>query len=237
MAILMVAALEFRRLWSTAMPYLTGAIFIGLSGYFFCMLLFSSHNADVMPSAASNMLFFLLVLIPFLSMRIFVEDRSLGTDVLLQTVPLRVYQIVLGKYLSLLGTLLVFLVGTLPIPLSLLLLGDPDWGFLLGSYLSLLLFSAVVSAIGIWASSVSRHYVVAALLAFGVLMFCWLSGAMAGVFPGRLGVAFEKIAMPNHVMLLQQGIVTAEDLAYFFVMISFFLSITCISVLFRREAA
>jgi len=237
MTVLMVAALEWRRLWSTAMPYLTGAIFVGLSGYFFCITLFSSHHADVMPAAASNMLFFLLILIPFLTMRIFVEDRVLGTDVLLQTAPLQVYQIVLGKYLSILGTVVFFLIATAPIPLALLLLGDPDWGFLFGSYLSLFLFSAGVSAIGVWASSVSRHYVVAALLAFGVLMFFWLSGAMSGVFHGYLGTAFEKLSMPNHVVLLQQGIVTSDDLAYFFVVVFFFLSMTCISVLFRRESA
>ena len=237
MNVCLIAGLEWRRLWSTAMPYLMGGLFVGLSGYFFCMLLFVSHHADLMPAASSNMLFFLLVIIPFLTMRIFVEDRILGTDVLLQTAPLTVFQIVLGKYLSVLGTVVVLLLGSLPIPLSLLFLGVPDMGLLMGSYLAMLLFSAAVSAIGVWASSVARHYVVAALLAFGVLMFVWLSGALGGVFHGILGTCFQKISMPNHVTLLQQGIVTADDLAYFFVVTVFFLVLTGISVLFRREAA
>ena len=235
--VFLIAGLEWRRLWSTAMPYLTGGLFVGLSGYFFCMLLFVSHHADLMPATSSNMLFFLLVIIPFLTMRIFVEDRILGTDVLLQTAPLTVSQIVMGKYLSVLGTVLVFLLATGPIPLVLLFLGDPDRGMLLGSYLAMLVFSAGVSAIGVWASSVARHYVVSALLAFGVLMFVWLSGALGGVFHGVLGTIFQKIAMPTHVTLLQQGIVTAEDVGYFLVVTVFFLLLTGISVLFRREAA
>jgi ABC-2 type transport system permease protein len=237
MAILRVASMEFRRLWSSTMPYLTGAIFVGLSGYFFCMLLFASHHADVMPGVASSMLFFLLVVIPFLTMRIFVEDSTLGTDVLLQTLPLHVYDIVLGKYLSLLATVLLFLLATFPLPLALVVLGDPDLGFLMGSYLSLILFSAAVSAIGLWVSSMSRHYVVAALGAFGVLMFFWLSGAMSGLFHGFFAKLFEKVAMPNHVTLLQQGILVTEDVAYFFVLTFFFLSMTCLSVVFRRESA
>jgi ABC-2 type transport system permease protein len=236
-ALLMVAGLEFRRLWSSAMPYLTGAVFVGLSGYFFCMVLFSSHHADVMPGVASSMLFFLVVIIPFLTMRIFVEDRMLGTDVLLQLSSLRIYHLVLGKYFSILGTVLLFILATLPLPLFLIVMGDPDWGLLLGSYLSLVLFSAAVSAIGIWASSVSRHYVVSALLAFGVLMLFWLSGAMAGIFYGPVGRYCEKLSMPNHVVLLQQGIVTSDDLSYFLVLTMFFLVCTCLSVLFRREAA
>jgi ABC-2 type transport system permease protein len=233
----LIAVLEWRRLWSTAMPYLTGALFVGLSGYFFCMLLFVSHHADLMPAASSNMLFFLLILIPFLTMRLFVEDRLLGTDVLLHTAPLTVTQIVLGKYLSVLATMSVFLVATAPIPLSLMVLGDPDMGMLLGSYVAMFLFVVAVSAIGMWASSVARHYVVAALLAFGVLMLVWLSGALGAVFQGVVGVCFDKIAMPNHVMLLQQGIVTADDLAYFGVVTSFFLVLTGVSVVFRREVA
>lgn len=229
-----LATLEWRRLWATAMPYLTAAVFAGLSGYFFCMLLFVSHHADVMPGVASSMVFFLLVLIPFLTMRLFVEDRSLGVDVLFQTSPVTVTQLVLGKYLAVFGTVCVFLVATLPIPVALLLLGDPDLGLLFGAYVSLFCFSAAVSAIGLWASAAARHQVVAALLGFGLLMFLWVSGALAGVLYGTVGHFFEHLSMPNHVTLMQQGMVTAGDVGYFLVMTVFFLVLTGITVVLRR---
>src|SRR5690606_17768567 len=98
----------------------------------------------------SSMSFMLLFIVPILTMRTFAEDKKSGTEVLLLTSPVRLSQVVLGKYLAATGVFLVLTAASLVFPLVLLIYGKPDGATLFSSYLGFALLGMVFTSVGIF---------------------------------------------------------------------------------------
>lgn len=112
-------------------------------------------------SAAASLL---MLFIPLLSMRLLSEEYRSGSFSLLLSAPVSMTQIVLGKYLGLLGFLGLALLLVILMPLSLLMGARLDWGLLAAAFLGLVLMSAAFAAIGLYISSLSRQPAVAAMI-------------------------------------------------------------------------
>ena len=110
--------------------------------------------------------FMLLFIVPILTMRTFAEDKKSGTEVLLLTSPVRLSQVVLGKYLAATGVFLVLTAASLVFPLVLLIYGKPDGATLFSSYLGFVLLGMVFTSVGIFASSLTENQIVAAIISF-----------------------------------------------------------------------
>ncbi len=155
-----------------------------------------------------------LLLIPLLSMRLISEELRSGTFSLLLSAPVSAVQIIVGKYLGLLGMLSVILLMSTVMASSLLAGGELDLGRLAAGVLGLGLVLAVSAAIGLYISTLSDQPAVAAVGSYGLFLFLWLINLAAGA-EGKGSLLFAWIAMPTHFDRLLSGLVRSSDLIYF----------------------
>ena len=178
--------------------------------------------------------FLLVFFIPALTMGVWSEEKKLGTDELLLTLPASDIEVVLGKYLAVLGIYTSSLGLSLSYVLVLFYLGSPDLGLMFGNYTGYWLAGAALIAVGMLASLLTRNATVAFILAG---LFCTLlvatGGAVGSVLPG-----FERLAMALGVVLhfddFAKGIVSLSGVIYFVAIGSFFLYLNVL-VLSRRH--
>ena len=102
-----------------------------------------------------------LFFVPAITMRLWAEEKKMGTLELLLTMPLKEWEVVSGKFLASFAFLAVALAFSFTVPVSLSYLGEPDWGVIVGSYVGALFLGSAYLAIGLYISSISENQVVA----------------------------------------------------------------------------
>jgi ABC-2 type transport system permease protein len=161
----------------------------------------------------------LLMVTPLLTMRLISEERRNRTLSLLFTAPVSMAEIVLGKYLGVLGFLLIMVGMMALMPLSLLLGGGLDFGKLAACVLALGLLLAGFASVGLLVSALANHPTVAAIGTFGALLLLWVIDWSRNAEGGAL----QYLSMLHHYDRLLKGLVNTEDLAYFALFILAFL--------------
>ncbi len=121
----------------------------------------------------------MLFAVPLLAMRLIAEERRNQTMVLLVSAPVTMTEIVIGKFVGLTAFLLLIVGITTLMPLSLLLGGRLDFGLLLGLIAGVTLLAMSFAAISLYASALTGHPLVAAMIAFGLLLGLLLAGETA----------------------------------------------------------
>jgi ABC-2 type transport system permease protein len=155
----------------------------------------------------------LLLITPLLSMRLLSEEFRTGTIQLLLSSPLSTQQIVLGKYLALIGMLFFLLLVTALMLLSLLFGTTIDTGRLAASLLGLALLLASYGAIGLYLSSLTEQPAVAAVSTYGVLLFLWIIN-----LANNSGL-FDWLSLASHYRPFLNGTVSTGDISYFLLII------------------
>ena len=162
-----------------------------------------------------------MFLAPAVTMHTLAEEKRTGTLELLLTTPLTIPQLVLGKYLAsyaiLLSTLL--LTGTYYATIYHLASppGNVDTAAILGSYIGLSLLAAVFTAIGLWASSLTEHHLVAFLLS-ALLCFLLYQGFDAWMMLQTwksYSLLLAQLGLRYHYEALSRGVIDSRDLLYF----------------------
>ena len=243
-----VAGREFRSLFVSPVAYLVLSLFAGMAGIFFVLdvAAFNMHvlqaqqfqaveelarlnlNDHLIAYFFDSMAVVLLFVIPGITMGLFVSEKTNGTQELLMTSPLTIWEIVLGKYLAAAAfvTLMVAMVGAFPG--MLFFHGDPELGKTLSGVLGLLLMGWTYVAIGGFASSITRSQVVSFLISFVLLLCMLLLPALTnlGVAGDAAGAAFRWLSTAAHFQEMLAGLVDTADLVYFAVVIGSFLLLT-----------
>jgi ABC-2 type transport system permease protein len=173
--------------------------------------------------------FFLILFIPAVSMRLWAEDKRLGTFELLMTLPLRTHEVMLGKYLAAYGFYLVALAGTLPLPLMVVQLGNPDVGAMVSGYLAAALLGGLYLAVGTFTSGLMRDQISAVILGIVAcfLVFIvgeqWVAATIDGWLPGAGSFLSRYLGLAEHYETMLRGMVTLGDLVYFLGLTAVFL--------------
>lgn len=249
--LLAVAGRELRGLFVSPVAYVVLAIFSLAAGIFFfvntayfseIVLRLSSFQAfdqlaqlnlndQLIAQFYSSMYIILMFVMPALTMGLLAAEKANGTEELLLTSPLTIWQIVLGKFAAgaAFATLLVGVIGAFPVVLF--VYGDPEVGKTVTGLLGLLLVSWTYVAIGLFASSLTRSVMIAFLLTFALLVVMLILPAI-GQLGGGQGVTqlLSWVSPETHMTQLVQGLVDTQDLVYFAVMIGTFLVLTKASV-------
>lgn len=167
----------------------------------------------------------LLLLTPLLTMRLLSEEQRTGALDLLRSAPLSASQIVGGKYLGVLGFLLVQIALTALMPLALLAGTALDVGRWLAGVLGLALFAASFTAAGLYLSSLTAQPLVAAIGALGLLLAFWMADA-AGGGQESTSPLLAYLSLARHNDALRLGLVRSVDLAYYLLFSAAFLGLT-----------
>ncbi len=236
-----IAARELKILFATPLAWIVLAVVEFLLGWVFFtrVELFMENQAAIAARPAAPGLtdivvaptfgtaaIILLLVTPLLTMRSFAEERRNATLVLLQAAPTRTRDLVLGKYLGLLGFFALQIALIALMPASLLLGGSVDAGQLLACVLALALLLATFTAIGLFTSALTSQPAVAASMAVGLMLLMWIIGWAAT--PGEDGfpTLLAYLSLLSHYERLLSGLVDTADALYYVIMSALFLALT-----------
>jgi len=222
---------ELKNYFYSLSTYLYVAIFVGISMYLYFQTFFLQQQASA-SSWFQNLPFLLLFFIPALSMGIISEEKKRGTWEILLTLPTDEIQVVLAKFcagLTLIGFMFALTAG---LPLTLVLLGSPDWGIIATSYLGAFLFAGSFLATGIFISSLLNQQTASFIV---TLIALFLNDLFSQSFfllkiPGFLKEIFLFFSLRPHYENFTRGLISLNDITFFFSWIFFFLLLTVISL-------
>lgn len=211
---------ELQAFFDSPSAYIVLSVFLLITGWFFGNSLFVENVASlrsVFDLAPVLFMFF----IPALTMGTFAEERRAGTIELLLTLPVRDSQVIAAKLLSVVAVLLTALALTSLYALTLALLGDPDNGGTLGGYVGLGLLGLSCSALGLFASSLTRNQIVAFILGFAMIFGLYLLDKVTIFVPGWLAPILEQLSIDFHYRNLMRGVIDSRDVLYYLSLTAF----------------
>jgi ABC-2 type transport system permease protein len=162
-------------------------------------------------------------------MRLICEERRNKTLALLLSAPIASVDIIIGKYLGLLGLLFIMVGLVTVMPLSLLAGGELDLGKLFANTLALLLLVTAFAAAGLFMSCIAGHPTVAAMGTFGVLLLLWILDWTAGM-KDQHSELFSYLSLLRHFQNIQSGLISSVDISYFLIFITGFILLSIRSV-------
>lgn len=235
---------ELRAYFSTPIGYIFLSAFIFFSSLFFVFINMNALQTS-MTNYFSNVSLMFVFVIPILTMRLFSEERKSKTDQLLLTAPVRVHEIVLGKYLAASSLLLIGVLFTVLFLPIMSFYGTPDVAECLIGYLGIFLLGLFFVALGMFLSSITESQVISAVSTLAIIFFLWFLGGMniqfteilTGVF-SWLGKALDWlldfISINNRLYDFTLGTLNIVPVFYFLSLAALFVFLT-ISVIERRR--
>lgn len=233
---LTIAGREFRAYFATPVASVFIVIFLVLQGALTFNLgqFFDRGLADLNPFFTFIPWVFLL-LIPAVTMRLWAEERRLGTIELLLTLPVTHGQAVLGKFLAAWAFCAIALLLTFPFVVAVNILGHPDNGVIASGYLGSLLVAGAFLSVGAAMSAATRNQVIAFVLAVATCFaFAVASNPIVNDFLARnlpaLGAFTRRVAVIDRFTDFTRGVVSLRDLVYFATFIGFWLFLNAVLV-------
>ncbi len=220
-----IAKRELKSYFVSPVAYVVVGLFLLISGYFFSVIVATSKMADAR-SIIMNMSFTFMLMSPLITMRLISEEKKLGTIEFLFTSPIKVSEIVMGKYLAAMILFLAMVVITLQYPLYLIIFGKPDLGPIITSMLGFLLLGATYLAVGLFASSLSENQLISAIVGMVFLILLYVIGWAGDTIGGGTGNFISSLSLMNNQENLVKGVFDAGNIFYYLAMIFFFLFIT-----------
>jgi ABC-2 type transport system permease protein len=227
-----IAKKELHQFFSSLTGYITIILFLVVNALY----LFILKDSNIFDFGYATLVSFFdfapwifIFLIPALAMRSFADEFKSGTFEILQTRPLTQWQIVLGKYVSILVVIIIALIPTFLYVITIYSLssgGGVDGGAIAGSYIGLFFLAAVFAAISTWCSSLTSNAVIAFLLsAFSciILYFGFSAISKLPVFTGNADYYIEMLGIDFHYQSISWGVVDTRDIIYFMSVIFLFL--------------
>jgi ABC-2 type transport system permease protein len=205
---------EFRTYFVSPIAYIVISIFLIVTGWFFFMTFFLFNQADLRYFLGLLPITFSFV-IPAITMRLFSEELNVGSYEILLTMPVTFRQVVLGKFLASLVFVAAMLVPTLAYPVTVTFLGQLDWGPVVGGYVGALLLGASFSAIGLFASSLTRNQIIAFITGMAICFGLTLIDKMLFFLPQALLGFLQYLGADFHFRNISKGIFDSRDILYF----------------------
>jgi len=234
---LVIARRELAAYFATPVAYVFICIFLVLLGVLTFSIggFFARNQADLTPFFQFHPWLYLL-LVPAISMRLWAEERRQGTIELLLTLPVTLWQAVLGKFLAAWLFLLIALALTFPFWITVNLLGSPDNGVILASYIGSWLVAGAFLALGGAVSALTKNQVVAFVIAaFSCLVFTvfgsnLVTDYLGGWLPAELLDGARRIGLLERFNTITRGVIGVRDLVFFLSFIAFFLFANAVAV-------
>jgi ABC-2 type transport system permease protein len=221
---------ELKSYFATPVAYVFIVIFLVMAGVFTFYLggFYQRGQADLQPFFDFHPWLYLF-LVPAVSMRLWSEERKSGTIELLLTLPVTMWQAVLGKFLAAWAFIGIALALTFPIWITVNYLGDPDNGVILAGYLGSLLMAGGFLAVGACLSAATKNQVVAFILTVVVCFLLLLAGFplvldfFRALFPQAVVDAVANLSFLTHFVSVGKGVLDLRDILFFLLTIGFWL--------------
>jgi ABC-2 type transport system permease protein len=233
-ALLALYRKELATYFRSPIAYYVVSVFLLGTGYFFLYNIVLSGETT-MAGTFQSMGLLLLTLAPVISMRLLAAEYGAGTAELLLTLPLRPWQIVLGKYLGAVTILMAITAGTLVNLVPLYLFGTPETTAIVSGYLGFVLLGMACLAVGLLCSTLTQSQLVAALITAGGLLGFWFVGNLQTF---QTSMALRGLAgylsFALHFVDFIQGLVRTESVAFYLVVTGIALTLSAAVLDWRR---
>ncbi len=240
MGALIVARRELAGYFATPVAYVFIVIFLMLAGALTFTIggFFARGQADLGPFFTWVPWLFLF-LVPALTMRLWAEERRLGTIELLLTLPLPQWQAVLGKFLAAWAFCAIALALTFPLVLTVNYLGRPDNGVIAAGYVGCLLVAGAYLAIGAAMSAMTKNQVIAFVLAVATcFLFAAAGSPIVTEFLSQrvplLAEVARGLSLTERFNSLTRGVIALRDLVFFASFMGFFLFVNAVVIDHRK---
>ncbi len=214
-----------------ALIFLGAFLAVTLFAFFWVDTFFARAIADVRP-LFRWMPLLLIFLVAALTMRQWSEEQRSGTLEMLLTLPVRPVQLVIGKFLAVMALVVVALALTLPLPITVSILGNLDWGPVLGGYLAALLLAAAYAAIGLFVSSRTDNQIVSLIVTvlLAGLFFLVGTGGVTDFVGGFIADLLRAVGTSSRFDSIQRGVIDLRDLIYYLSLTAVFLTLNAVSL-------
>ena len=235
-----VARRELSGYFATPVAYVFIVIFLMMAGALTFTMggFFARGQADLQPFFNFVPWLFLL-LVPALTMRLWAEERRLGTIELLLTLPLAQWQAVLGKFLAAWIFCTIALLLTFPLVITVNLLGRPDNGVIVAGYVGCVLVAGAFLSIGAALSALTKNQVIAFVLAVAICFLFAAAGTpvVTDFLNQRLPILAEiarGLSITDRYSGFVRGVISLRDVVYFGSFIAFWLFLNAVIVDHRK---
>jgi ABC-2 type transport system permease protein len=214
-----IAKRELRAFFDSLVAYILIVAFLGFTGFFTWL----SGNGDIFFRKQADLLVFfqtalwtLFFFIPAITMRMLAEEKRSGTMELILTKNVSDRQLVLGKFLAAFLLVCISLAMTIVYYISVSRLGSFDHGSAICGYLGLLLMSAALIGIGLFASSLTNNQMVAFLIALFIgICFQFIFNILSANTGGWMGELLSTLSLSDHFNSISRGVIDSKDIVYF----------------------
>ena len=223
---------EFKSYFDSPVAYVFLVAFLVLVGFltFGVAMFYERRQADLTPFFFWHPWVYLL-LVPAATMGLWAEERRNGTIELLLTLPVTLWEALIGKFLAAWAFIGIALALTFPIVCTAAWLGSPDFGAVFCGYLGSFLLAGAATAIGVFASSLSRSQVIGFVIALAITFLMLIIGfdpvvnavANWGV-PSGIVNAVANCSLLQHFESMRRGVVDFADIGYYAGVIVFMLT-------------
>jgi ABC-2 type transport system permease protein len=242
MKFLCVFKKELRLYFGSFIAYSLATAFLLLTGYFFYTdMVFYDLFGDFMDITATLWMYYFqdvrfvsMLILPLLTMRLFAEEKKLGTIELLWTYPLKDPQIILGKFLACFVVYVLMVLGTFVYPLLLSTVHSFAWGPPFAGYLGVVLLGASFIACGTFISSLTENQVVSAMSTYGILVFFWFLTWNEEALGPQLISYVSRFSLFDRFEDMSKGVINTKDVAFFVLTTLIFLYLTLQSLESRK---
>jgi ABC-2 type transport system permease protein len=230
---LVISRREIRTYFNSPVAYIVVPVFLVITGYLFFTQLFLEKQAD-MRGFFNIMPLLFMFLIPAITMRLLADEKSSGTLELLITMPVRDWEVVVGKFLAAMALLCTAIGLTLVFAITVKSLGPLDRGPTIGGYLGLVLMGGAYVSIGVMASSLTRNSIVSFIVAFAISFALYLLGRLTQFLPEALQKLVAYLSIDGHFENIGRGVIDTRDLIYYLSVMGVSLLVATLSLESRR---
>lgn len=205
---------ELKDYFISPIAYIVISIFLLVTGWFFFATFFLFNQADLR-NFFSLLPFTFSFVIPAITMRLFSEELSVGSYEILITLPVTFSEVILGKFLAGVIFICAVLIPTFSYPIFIAFLGQLDWGPVIGGYLGAVFLGAAFTAVGIFASTLTRNQIIAFIVGMIICFSLTLIDKMLFFFPqSTLGI-IGNLGADYHFKNIAKGVIDSRDVLYF----------------------
>lgn len=222
---LIIMRRELKSYFTSPIAYIVTGLFLIITGILFFTTFFLQNRAELR-LLFGNLPVLLSFFVPALTMRIFAEEHRVGSIETLMTLPVTEIDVVCGKYLASLLSTLAMLCPTLFYVLTAEIFGSPDYGPIVGGYLGAVFLCASYTAIGIFATSITKNQIIAFFTGFIICIALTMLDSFLIFLPAKIVSVLSYISANAHFNSVARGIIDTRDLLYFASLTSLFFAMT-----------
>lgn len=217
-----IAAKEFKDYFISPIAYIVISLFLIVTGWFFFSTFFVFGRADLRDFFNLLPITFSFI-IPAITMRLFSEEKNVGSYETLLTMPVSFTDIALGKFFAATLFTASMLLPTLSYPLFILFIGELDPGPVIGGYLGALFLAAAYCALGLFASSLTRNQIVAFIIGCALCFGLTILDKLLFFMPAKIVNFVNFLASNTHFSNIAKGVIDTRDILYFLSVIFVFI--------------